>query len=327
LSLSLATLTYSQPAAHPVTDLIILPAENLNDILLTWTRPAQATGFTVYAGDSVNFPIAAAAMIGSTADTIFTDVNGLMELMRKFYAVTATYRDLPEGMVLVPASVYLMGASFQESAEPIHAVTVPEFYIDVYEVTNAQYRVFCDATVRAYPPDPGFSSAPNYFTNPVFANYPVVMVNWNDAKAYAAWAGKRLPTEAEWERAAKGDSDNRLYPWGNAWVGANANTYNNPTDGSIYTAAVGSYADGISPAGCYDMSGNVWEWCEDDWHWSYEDAPADGSPWVDAPRASYRVNRGGSWLSDGIFPRCAFRYSNAPTLRNYTIGFRCAMTP
>jgi formylglycine-generating enzyme required for sulfatase activity len=320
------TLAVAQPSTQAVSDLVIQSAENQTDILLNWSRPPLAIGFQIHAGDSVNFAVSGATQIGNTADTTFIHVNGLADAARRYYAVVAIYSDLPNQMVLVPAGSYQMGAEYQEYAQPIHTVNVPAFYIDIYEVTNAQYRTFCDATGRAYPPDPGFSGMPNYFTDSAYSNYPVVMVSWNDAKAYATWAGKRLPTEAEWERAAKGDADNRNYPWGNAWVATNANTYNNPADGFTYTAPVGTFSAGISPAGCYDMSGNVWEWCEDDWHWSYEDAPADGSAWTDAPRGLFRVERGGSWLSDGTFPRCAFRYENPPTYRYYTIGFRCVIS-
>jgi formylglycine-generating enzyme required for sulfatase activity len=201
--------------------------------------------------------------------------------------------------------------------------------MDIYEVTNAQYKAFCDATSRAYPPDPSSNFyTPPYFTNSVYANYPVVMVDWNDASAYAAWAGKRLPTEAEWERAAKGNTD-RQWPWGNTWVAANANIFNNPADGYTYAAPVGTYPNGISPAGCYDMAGNVWELCEDDWHESYTGAPTNGSAWIDNPRGSDRVFRGGSWYGYcyRAIARCASRYYSDPTRRSSSLGFRCSRTP
>jgi formylglycine-generating enzyme required for sulfatase activity len=230
----------------------------------------------------------------------------------------------PAGMVLIPAGPYDMGATYQSYAQPIHTVNVPAFYMDIYEVTNAQYKAFCDATSRAYPPDPGFSGMPNYFTNPAYANYPVVNVDWNDASAYAAWAGKRLPTEAEWERAAKGNSDNRQWPWGNTWVAANANIGAGNADGYTYTSPVGTYPNGVSPAGCYDMAGNIWERCEDDWHGDYNGAPTDGSAWIDNPRGSYRVQRGGSWTEGGADARCAARAVNGSASRYDNLGFRCS---
>jgi formylglycine-generating enzyme required for sulfatase activity len=231
------------------------------------------------------------------------------------------------GMVLVPAGPYNIGATYQPEAQPVHAVNVPAFYMDIYEVTNAQYKAFCDSTSRTYPLDPGFPGMPNYFTDPAYANYPVVNVDWNDARAYAAWAGKRLPTEAEWERAAKGNTDNRQYPWGDTWVAANANIWNNPADGYTRTSPVGNYPNGISPAGCYDIAGNVWEWCEDDWHSNYNGAPTDGSAWIDSPRGSTRVIRGGSWEYGDTYTRCANRNSSSPTNRDAGVGFRCARTP
>jgi formylglycine-generating enzyme required for sulfatase activity len=232
------------------------------------------------------------------------------------------------GMVLVPAGSYNMGADYDAPFSlPIHTVNVPAFYIDIYEVTNAQYKAFCDATSRAYPADPGFSGMPNYFTNSVYSNYPVVNIDWNDAQAYAAWAGKRLPTEAEWERAAKGNVDNRQWPWGDTWVAANANIYDNPADGYAYTAPVGNYPNGISPVGCYDMVGNVWEWCEDDYQANYNGAPTDGSAWIDSPRDYARIRRGGSWRGTNTPARCAYRGYGVPTERGNLIGFRCARTP
>jgi formylglycine-generating enzyme required for sulfatase activity len=238
----------------------------------------------------------------------------------------------PAGMVLVPAGPYSMGADYDAPASlPIHTVNVPAFYMDIYEVTNAQYKVFCDSTSRAYPSDPTSDFyTPPYFSNPVYANYPVVNVDWNDAGAYATWAGKRLPTEAEWELAAKGNTDNRQWPWGDTWVAANANIFDNPADGYTYTSPVGNYSDGISPAGCYDMAGNVWEWCEDDCHGDYNGAPTDANAWIDSPRGSYRINRGGSWFmgdSHGTHTRCARRSYDYPSERYYAIGFRCAKTP
>jgi formylglycine-generating enzyme required for sulfatase activity len=231
------------------------------------------------------------------------------------------------GMVLIPAGPYSMGATYAYGATPVHTVNVPAFYMDIYEVTNAKYKAFCDATSRSYPWDPDFGGMPNYITNPAYANYPVVNVSWYDAQAYAAWAGERLPSEAEWERAAKGNSDNRQYPWGDTWNDSYANIGDNPADGHTYTAPVGTYLNGVSPAGCYDMAGNVCEWCEDDMHWGYTGAPTDGSAWVDNPRGSLRSLRGGSWLYDYSFTRCAERDGYDPLNRTNLNGFRCARTP
>jgi formylglycine-generating enzyme required for sulfatase activity len=231
-------------------------------------------------------------------------------------------------MVYVPAGSFKMGSNDGESDEkPVHTVHLKAYYIDKHPVTNAQYKRFCDATDRSYPDDPGFSGMDNYFTSAAYVNYPVVNVSWDEARAYASWAEKRLPTEAEWERAAKGDKDNREWPWGDTWVGANANIWDNPADGYTYTSPVGTYPNGVSPAGCYDMAGNVWEWCEDDWHESYTGAPSNGSAWIDNPRGSRRIGRSGSWGSGSTGTRCAYRGGTAPAIRRFVIGFRCARTP
>jgi len=264
-------------------------------------------------------------------------------------------------MVLVPAGPYDMGATSSGYTQPVHTINIPAFYIDIYEVTNAQYKAFCDATSRKYPPDPEYFFEPNYlkrllctirirrsrylnyFTNSTYANYPVVNISWEDAHAYAAWVGKRLPTEAEWERAALGNLDNRQWPWGDnpmsferkpglmrKWIASYANLNDNyePADGYEYTSPVGNYPKGISPVGCYDMEGNVGEWCEDDWHNNYNGVPTDGSAWVDNSRLEDHVCRGSSWGEDPTsFPSASHCRNRYRGLQYYWTGFRCARTP
>ncbi|MDP2361719.1 MAG: SUMF1/EgtB/PvdO family nonheme iron enzyme [bacterium] len=203
---------------------------------------------------------------------------------------------VPEGMVLVPAGTYTMGSStVGGSAIPEHSVYLDAYWIDQYEVTNLEYKRFCDATGRSYPPDPGFTGMTGYFLN--YPDFPVVMVYWADAVAYASWADKRLPTEAEWERAAKGAADNRLWPWGNIFdVNMNGTTYHanisGTADGWQYTSPCGVYATGVSPAGCYDMAGNVYEWVNDWYDASYYGVSPLNNPQGPVSGA-YRVVRGG----------------------------------
>lgn len=229
------------------------------------------------------------------------------------------------GMALVPAGSYIMGSNAinYEYSVPEHLVTIPSFYLDQYEVTNAQYKKFCDATGHTYPWDPYFYN--NYFLDPIYANYPVINVYWDEARAYASWAGKRLPSEAEWEYAAKGSADNRLWPWGDIWNAAFANIHDNPADGYEFISPVGHYPNGVSPTGCYDMAGNVWEWCEDDWHENYIGAPNDGSAWIDSPRDFIHMRRGGAWNDPSEWTRCAIR--SGTDFAYYDIGFRCAKNP
>jgi len=237
---------------------------------------------------------------------------------------------VPEDMVLVPAGEYTMGSeTVGGNAIPEHLVWLDAFWIDQYEVTNLEYKRFCDATGHGYPSDPGFSGMPNYFTN--YPDYPVVMVDWYDASDYASWAGKRLPTEAEWERVAKGATDNRLWPWGNSFnADFGGTTYHanisQDGDGWTYTAPVGSYPTGVSPEGCYNMAGNVWEWCNDWYGNTYYGSSPYNNPQGPAT-GSYRLRRGGAWYNNSSSARCASRSNNPPANNGHDIGFRCARTP
>jgi len=234
-------------------------------------------------------------------------------------------------MVRVPAGKFTMGSTEYANGQPVHEVFLSDFCIDKYPVTNAKYRKFCDATGRDYPPDPTFPTMPNYFTsNP---DYPVVMVSWEDARAYCEWARKRLPTEAEWEKGARGQ-DGRKYPWGNNEPDGTQCNFadkrsglpwadNSVDDGFAETSPVKQYPAGASPYGAMDMAGNVWEWCND-WHAEdyYEKSPAE------APKGpgsgSLRVLRGGSWINVARILRCAYRFSYVPSNRYGNVGFRCA---
>ena len=159
-------------------------------------------------------------------------------------------------------------------------------------------------------------------------NQPVVGVSWHECQAYCRWRSAaegqhyHLPSEAEWEKAARG-TDGRQYPWGNKFDASRLNSLEG--DQFVYlTTPVGIYSTGANPYGCLDMAGNVWEWVEDDWHDSYDDAPDDGSAWVDNPRGTYRVVRGGSWGNDAHDCRSARRGGNTPDHRSADIGFRLA---
>ena len=168
-------------------------------------------------------------------------------------------------MVLVPAGPFLMGSLEGDPDErPPRRVTLHAFYIDKYEVTHGQYAAFVAATGRKPPVDwPGGKPPPS------LAKHPVVNVTWSDAEAYARWAGKRLPTEAEWEKAARG-ADGRLFPWGDD--AARKSASGAPAQGSKHpegkTFPVGSFPDDTAPCGAKDMAGNVWEWTAD-WYAAY----------------------------------------------------------
>jgi len=173
----------------------------------------------------------------------------------------------------------------------------------------AQYRRFCRATSRTMPPPPEWKWQDTH---------PIVNVTWDDAAAYAAWAGAALPTEAQWEKAARG-TDGRVYPWGDAW---DPTKCVNATDS---THPVGSITAGASPYGALDMAGNVWEWCAD---WSdpayYSSAPTHTPP--GSATGSGRVLRGGSWLGGERDCRGAIRDFYSPDGRYYDVGFRCVVS-
>ncbi len=254
-----------------------------------------------------------------------------------------THPDLPAEQLgdkpLKPYEVFTVRAEpgWRPGSEPARTIDVPAFAIDRYEVSNGQYRKFLDWITRtgdhrSCHPDEAKSKdhTPRYWKefNPLLRDRrygqttpfgsetftgnsnPVVGVDWFDAFAYAEWAGKRLPAEAEWELAARG-TDGRRWPWGSEWQWGKANTggekrgldtvpKGKERDGYIYSAPVGTYPDGRSPFGCDDMAGNVAEW-------SLE-----------------RAVRGGSSRSSPSSVRCSVRSVREPEFRTFTLGFRCA---
>jgi len=245
-------------------------------------------------------------------------------------------------MIKIPAGSFIMGSSedeirkiirdlghgeFGPDVQDIHNIQwfaaetpqqeayVEEFYIDKYEVTNAQYKEFIQAKGRAMP---------RHWENGTYpegkGDHPVVYVSWEDADAYCRWVGKRLPTEIEWEKAARG-TDARIWPWGNTFDVTKCNVES--WEGSD-SKQVGSYPDGVSPYGVYDMAGNVWEWT-DSWYDAYP-----GSDYTTTEFGKkLRVLRGGSWYHyDSLGPigaRCASRDRAVQQSVSYVAGFRCAI--
>jgi len=212
-------------------------------------------------------------------------------------------------MITIPAGKFTMGSSDGGLMErPVHTVYLDTYQIGKYEVMVAQYRKFCKATGRKMP------KAPSWGWND---NHPIVNVTWSDAAAYCKWAGGRLPTEAEWEKAARG-TNGRTYPWGNTW---DKSKCANPELGlRSTTAPVGSYPAGASPYGCMDMAGNAWEWCQDLF------LPYPGSNNTDYIN-TFRVLRGGCWYNPGSASyvyRCACRYDYDPHACTEGFGFRLA---
>ena len=217
-------------------------------------------------------------------------------------------------MVQISASEFLMGSgNGKDDEKPVHRIYLDAFYMDRYEVTNARYKKFMDATGHRSPLhwDDSRYNAPNH---------PVVGVNWYDAQAYAKWAGKRLPTEAEWEKAVRGGLTGKKYPCGDklAQDAANCNGASK-RDEWKYTAPVGSFSP--NGYGLYDMAGNVREWCAD-WYDSYSSSPQNNP--TGPGSGAWRVLRGGSWRCHDDCLRCANRYAYFPSETCNLIGFRCA---
>lgn len=225
-------------------------------------------------------------------------------------------------MIYVPQGEFTMGIDEGRSnEEPEHQVTLTAYWIDKSEVTNAMYAQCVAAKACEQPGQPGSSSQEQYYGNPIFADYPVIYVSWHKAQAYCKWAGRQLPTEAQWEKAARG-TDGRLYPWGKA---SPTNDLVNFKENVGDTKNVCSYPGGNSPYGACDMAGNVLEWVFD-WYDAdyYDTSPLDNPT---GPGSSHnRVQRGGSWYFDEHNIRTYNRLLGPPGWKgDPDLGFRCAL--
>ena len=249
----------------------------------------------------------------------------------------------PEGMVLISAGQFQMGSNDDEAdddEQPVHTVHINAFFMDEHEVTNLEYKEFIlenprwqKSRIIKWLHDGDYLKHWRGNTYPSGkANHPVTYVSWYAAMAYAEWAGKRLPTEAEWEYAARGGLAEKKYPLGNTISTRQANYNNHVGD----TTAVGRYA--ANRYDLYDMAGNVWEWCLDEYDADFyfvsrnSRNPISGArtiQWIldnftSIPTNTSRVLRGGSWYNGATGLRVANRFRDAPTITYVTGGFRCA---
>lgn len=256
----------------------------------------------------------------------------------------------PDGMVAIPAGNFQMGCVPNDYYDcpthelPLHTVYLDSYYIDIYEVTNSQYAQ-CVAAGACEPPvshiwDQQLIYNDSHYDDPQFTNYPVTLVSWFDANNYCTWAGKSLPSEAQWEKAARGSSDTRIFPWGNTppdcsflnfydeggagYCGTNLN--------GVSTAAVGSHPQGASPYGLMDMAGNVSEWVLDGpvgyGYYGYEpDAwpanPIAGNGVDDVDK----VTRGGNWNASAYLSSVSYRHVVGIGGKHNIAGFRCVSNP
>lgn len=245
----------------------------------------------------------------------------IKDMALPMYSEDSHIGNQPNEMVSVPAGEFVFGTNERLPDEgPEQHVVLDAFWIGKYEVTNFQYRQFIDVTQR---------KSPTHFENRTFpagkADHPVTFVSWQDADAYCQWAHKRLPTDREWEKAARG-VDGRSYPWGNDFSIGYANTPQRwktlEKDGD--TTPVGAFPRGISPYGAYDMSGNVWEWTAS-WYMAYPGNQRQTENYGEV----YKTLKGGSWW-DCSFYKCGISsptYNRAfflRTTKNKSFGFRCA---
>jgi serine/threonine-protein kinase len=239
-------------------------------------------------------------------------------------------------LLYVPAGEFLMGAGLadpdaSDREKPVHTVFLDAYWIDQTEVTNRMYRMCVNV---------GSCMAPQRvleFDDPDLIDYPVVWVDWQAAAAYCAWAGRRLPTEAEWEKAARG-ADERAFPWGSFAIAGHLLNFADRNldedwadpavdDGHEYSAPIGSYPAGASPYGALDMAGNVWEWVSDWFDPAYYlDSPRDNPVGPPSSPAGQHSVRGGSFLSNARNVRVAYRYGYSPTTAAADLGFRCSVS-
>ncbi len=280
---------------------------------------ATCGGGTIEKATDASFFYTAPSEPGLDIVTVRVSGEGGSVVKNIIFNVAFTFKINPKDgaeMVYIPAGEFIMGSgdddpTAEDDEKPQHTVYLDAFWIYKTEVTNAQYRKCVDAG-KCTPPH-----YTRYYDDPAFADHPVLNVDWYQARAYCQWAGGRLPTEAQWEKAARG-TDGRIYPWGNEWDENKANT---EEAGPGHTTPVDSYADGASFYGALGMAGNVIEWVAD---WYDEDyysrSPSTSPQGPDSGDA--KVLRGGSWYGNRGFARCASRHDNEPDVFHYDGGFR-----
>jgi len=244
-------------------------------------------------------------------------------------------------MVYVPEGEFVMGSENPESEDssPVHTVYLDAFWIDQTEVTNGKYQACVEAGGCRPPSSVGSHTRDFYYGNPQYADHPVVFVDWFSATDYCTWAGRRLPTEAEWEKAARGIHGAR-FPWGNGGISGSLLNFADRNsdvawadqsidDGYADTAPVGSYPDGASPYGALNMAGNVNEWVADWYDGDYYSISPEANPTGPTSETAEdrRVFRGVSFIDVGLLAESSLRRRHSPSDAASTGGFRCAASP
>jgi formylglycine-generating enzyme required for sulfatase activity/tRNA A-37 threonylcarbamoyl transferase component Bud32 len=309
---------------------VALSAAALGLILTLWSGGGDTPATALPTAAVALVPTVTTTSVPATAETAAVTWTPMATPTPKVPRAGATQTRSQDGMVMVyvPAGKFSMGSDGGDSDEkPVHTVTLDAYWIDRTEVTNAQYRKCVDAGACTAPAGASSYTRGSYYGNSSFDAYPVINVDWNQAQAYCRWAGGQLPTEAEWEKAARG-TDGRIYPWGNQDPDCNRANYWGKDGGCVGdTSRVGSYPSGASPYGALDMAGNVWEWVAD-WYATdyYGGSPGENPPGPGS--GQYRVLRGGSWYRNANGARCAYRGWITPVnWYNFYLGFRCVLSP
>jgi eukaryotic-like serine/threonine-protein kinase len=298
-------------------------------ITLTYTRQVTLTP------TSTLTPIVTITLTGTPSPTL----NPTPTITAtSIYGIGSTQISEVDGMVMayIPAGDFMMGAVESDtqasSAEkPRHQVLIDAFWMYSTEVTNSMYSLCVNEGKCQALSDIRSFTRTHYYDDTQFANYPVIWVSWNDASAYCQWTGGRLPTEAEWEKAARGGLDGKLYPWGDDAPVCD----NQIKNGANYWSC--SQRD-TTPAGyfqpngygLFDMAGNVWEWVAD-WYGEKYYGSVLADAWLPDPtgptRGGDRVLRGGSWFDNANFLRVSCRSGDSDGYRFFYIGFRCVRSP
>lgn len=235
-------------------------------------------------------------------------------LISSLSAVITDTHGIP--MALIPAGEFTMGSDTNQiAARPAHKVYLDNYYLDIYEVTNERFLECVEAGVC--------SGGGRTLRSSVWVGHPVLDVTWFQAVEYCEWRGARLPTEAEWEKAARG-TDERLFPWGNQPVTCELARYG---DCGWMTVSVGSHPLGVSPYGIYDMAGNAWEWTNDWYSMDYYKISPYENPQGPEQSTGWRSTRGGAWFYQAPLMTAVWRNQMAPSHHYQYIGFRCALTP
>jgi formylglycine-generating enzyme required for sulfatase activity len=322
---------------HYETSLELDAKSSVSVLAKQWGRKAKVWRMLDEGKQTLNDPNATPTTVAQVADTLdIANKLGLDDEQQALYQqlheklqqrhtvmheqTTATQHK-NWSMALVPAGEFTMGSTVGDPDEfPAHKVYVNTFFIDKHQLSVAQYARFLEDTLHEGPPEW------NVMNRTQHRNRPVTNVDWVEAEAYCKWAGKRLPTEAEWEKAARG-TDGRTYPWGNEPpTGIRVNAGRAIWSNHAALTPGGTFEEGKSPYGVYDMAGNAWEWVSDWYDQDYYKTSNPQNP-TGPTTGMHKVIRGGSWGSGPKDLRASDRNTHLPSFRGLGTGFRCAKTP